>query len=453
MQKNSENHLSGGLSPEKFQNFQKIAKGTFGVFYTCSYFNSPNFYTIKRVELLSENPKQKEDIQKEIVLLEKIQQNNIKPNNIPYYYGYFMEEGKSHQYYFNLVFDYLSTSLKEYITTHQKNQSFMPFPQLHAFFTQLLHGMTHLQVFEMSHKYLKPSNLFLDDSGCLKFMDIGSAKEIEAIKKKLRKDYALVNTIGTRKSQFSISSEGSKAYIPPEICDLIIVKTDMQKEINTYKGDVFAFGVIMLELGTLKKICWKGDLQKLGKEIRSNLNEMKSNYCGFLKGDEIEEFEEIFELIKDALKIEAEQRPDFLNLFSQKLVICKNKEKILNHIQLEEMNEIETKKMFRDRKKSEKSNNEDESFDEDYKLLYQKSEKENDLLIDENELLQKKIQFLSAKLMSKEISFSIEDSPEKKEEFKIDETTKLDESKNKRSLNKFILLLNGFFFCKKGKKN
>lgn len=439
MQKITENHLKEGLLPEKFQNFQKISKRTF----TCSYFNSPNFYTIKRMELPLENQKSfLEEIQKEILIFEKLQQSQNKPKHLPHYFGYFIEESKNHQFFFNSVFDYVAISLKDYIRKHQQNQNFIDYAKIKLFFGQLLHGMAFMQSIEMSHKYLKPSNIFLDESENLKFMDFGCAKDVEIGRKKLKEEYALVNTIGTRKAQFSISKGEAKAYIPPEICDLMIVKTDLQKDVNTYKGDVFAFGVIMIEIATLKKISWKGDLQKLGKELRSNLNEMKNNYYGEIENDKISEFEGIMTIIREAVNIDVETRPDFLRLFGQK--IAGHKENFLNYIKLEEMSDLEVKNLFKMEKNKEfvKSSNETTNF------LCQKLEIENKLLLEEKERLEKKIELLENHLIENKLKTKSadNDSSSHKNEIKKNEKNyeeiKMDETKFKR----FHFLLKYYYY-------
>ena len=370
-----------------------------------------------------------EKIQKEILIFEKLQQSQNKPKHLPHYFGSFIEETKNHQLFFNLVFDYVAISLKDYIRKHQQNQNLIDYAKIKLFFGQLLHGMAFMQAIEMSHKYLKPSNIFLDEAENLKFMDFGYAKDVEIGRKKLKEEYALVNTIGTRKAQFSMSKAEPKAYIPPEICDLMIVKTDLQKDVNTYKGDVFSFGVIMLEIATLKKISWKGDLQKLGKELRSNLNEMKNNYYGKIENEQILEFEGIVAIIREALNIDVETRMDFLRLFGQK--IAGHKENILNYIKLEEMSDLEVKNLFKMEKNRElmKSSNETTNF------LCQKLEIENKLLLEEKEKLEKKIELLENHLIETKIKSK---SDEIKKNEKNNEEIKMDETKFKRFIFLFF---------------
>lgn len=102
---------------------------------------------------------------------------------------------------------------------------------------------------------------------------------------------------------------------------------------------------------------------------------MKARYSGRVSREELIDFEEIQEIVREATKIDSEQRPDFLGLFAQKIVMCKKPERLLGHIRLEEMNEEEVRRTFM-RGKVKKSQIKNEEEREEFHQFCQKFERE-----------------------------------------------------------------------------
>ena len=191
----------------------------------------------------------------------------------------------------------------------------------------MLHGCAFLQAIELSHRDLKPENLALDDSGQLKIIDFGFAKDISELIKKANE--------GTHvPTKFNMTIGGTPDYMAPELINSLKEKNPSIIKINSFKTDVFSFGLIILEIGTLYSIDHKIDLNLLDESINTMTKEFKENYHG-LKGSERKIFKQIFALIQQATQIDDKNRPDFLNLFQQYINFYKNPEKTILHIFIE----------------------------------------------------------------------------------------------------------------------
>ena len=292
-----ENHLFDDLLPEKFEWLELVGQGKFGKVYKCIYNGQKDkFFAIKRFVLTPNNSHQNKNkinqINIEMNNLNKLRLYPLKPSSIPQYYGYYTEIDKFSEANYCLVFEYLPKTLRSFIGDQAKSKEFLPFIKLNTFFQDLLHGLAYLQAIELSHRDLKPDNMAFDDAGHLKIIDFGIAKDVfELIKQ--------VNSTNIP-TKFQMTIAGTEAYMAPEVLNAYILQKS--EPINVYKTDVFAFGLIVLEMGTLKKIVHNSaqnkDLKLLLEGIQSHLKTFKQTYHG-LKGSEKNSFKLIFDLVKE----------------------------------------------------------------------------------------------------------------------------------------------------------
>ena len=96
--------------------------------------------------------------------------------------------------------------------------------------------------------------------------------------------------------------------------------------IDPFKSDVFSFGLIMLELGTLKHLKPEKDMENFKKNISAHIKEFKQNYS------DCEDCQVYLRTIRNCLKIDTKERPDFLDLFKEII----DKSKLTYHIFVEE---------------------------------------------------------------------------------------------------------------------
>jgi serine/threonine protein kinase len=71
-----------------------------------------------------------------------------------------------------LVFEFLDQDLKRYI---DKNKNITPY-QVKSFMHQLIAGIAYCHSHRVLHRDLKPQNLLIDKTGCLKLADFGLAR-------------------------------------------------------------------------------------------------------------------------------------------------------------------------------------------------------------------------------------------------------------------------------------
>ena len=336
-----ENHLFDDLLPEKFTWLELVGQGTFGKVYKCIYNGQQDkFFAIKRFVLTPNNSHQTKNkinqINVEMNNLNKLRLLPLKPSSIPQYYGYYTDIDKFSEANYCLVFEYLPKTLSSFIVDQAKSKEFVPFVKLNTFFHDLLHGLAYLQTIELSHRDLKPDNMAFDDAGHLKIIDFGIARDISELIKQ-------VNSTNVP-TKFQMTIGGTEAYMSPEVLNAYILQK--AEPINAYKTDVFAFGLIVLEIGTLKKIvhnCAQNkDLKLLVEGIQSQLKSFKQTYHG-LKGAEKNSFKLIFDLVKECVEIEANNRPDSLTLLKKFIDFHECKEKSLLHIFVDGMEKEQVK--------------------------------------------------------------------------------------------------------------
>ena len=177
------------------------------------------------------------------------------------------------------------------------------------------------------HRDLKPANLLLDEElNNIYIIDFGISIHFT--------EYSATQT----KKLLNIA--GSRKYLSPEMSKAFKEKNTEDVLLNPYKSDIFSLGLIMLELGNLQVP------KKIEKNIVEALENFNENYSKTLyKKEEIEDFKFFVDVLKRCLKIEPDQRPDFISLFKEMLFLKKTKdyEKMKLHILIEDLNIDEIK--------------------------------------------------------------------------------------------------------------
>ena len=326
-----ENHLISGLSPESFDFSEKIfGQGTFGRVFEAFYGN--NFskkyaikcITIKRSKKMEENEFALNQFKSELQILETINKVSPKPSSILPFYGHFIKETIFKDYYYCFVFDFLEKSLSRHIFERNNNGHRFHISELRRFYTQILHGMAFLQSIGVSHRDLKPGNLMLDDQGNLKIIDFGiSVNILELLKVQPEEDSS------TTGSKVEINIRGTRGYFSPEI---LAHGNNNPMKLNSYKSDVFSFGLILLEAATFRKIDHQDDPAIQSKSVQRNLRIFYSSSDSYSTSKDSKDFKFMIDKLERCLEFDPERRPDFIELFKEDLKI----ERIPQHIWVEE---------------------------------------------------------------------------------------------------------------------
>ena len=123
----------------------------------------------------------------------------------------------------NLVFEFVTNNLENFIDVHHKKKKHIPIEQIRQITQQMLLGLNYCHKKNIVHRDLKPENVLLTDDGNVKLCDFGSSKYIDEKK-------------GITSTPYTVS----RYYRAPE---LILGKLDYNSKI-----DIFATGCIIAEL-------------------------------------------------------------------------------------------------------------------------------------------------------------------------------------------------------------
>ena len=123
----------------------------------------------------------------------------------------------------NLVFEFVTNNLENFIDVHHKKKKHIPIEQIRQITQQMLLGLNYCHKKNIVHRDLKPENVLLTDDGNVKLCDFGSSKCIDEKK-------------GITSTPYTVS----RYYRAPE---LILGKLDYNSKI-----DIFATGCIIAEL-------------------------------------------------------------------------------------------------------------------------------------------------------------------------------------------------------------
>ena len=127
-------------------------------------------------------------------------------------------------------------------------------------------------------------------------------------------DFKICNEERTKRK---MDVEGNLAYSSPEMYEAFTKKRNTV-EINPFKSDVFAFGLIFLELTNLERF----DVKKMSeKRLNEAIENMKNRYKEVLNGVEINTFQRFVKILEKCLSMKAENRPDFISLFGDSLTL------------------------------------------------------------------------------------------------------------------------------------
>ena len=317
--------LKNNLKFEDFEVISQISKGAFGdVFLAKNFASEDKFYAIKTIPL---RPKESdEDILKEIDILEKFNENQMKPQSIPQYFGFYKESNKFQQTQYHLIFEYFPLTLKSLINDLKEKSTLLSFKKIRRYFNSLINALAYLQAMNVCHRDLKPENLLLDEN----------LENIYII------DYGFSNHINSQESASVVSKKvmdiaGSPMYFSPELMESFTNNKETT-EINPFKSDVFSFGIIFLELATLKLPKKHNKKKKWSqKGIEQSIENFKMSYIeNISKEKERKQLKKILKTLKKCLEFNPDLRPDFLDIFAKKIKKITNNEKLKLHILVED---------------------------------------------------------------------------------------------------------------------
>ncbi|CAO1432440.1 unnamed protein product [Diamesa tonsa] len=193
---------------------REIGSGSFGKVFLCEYSNS--LCALKRIKYSKENSDQTyKSVLTEFNILSK-----CKHPRIVKFIEFFNSTSN-----WNFIFEYMELgSLRNILNYHEGNHSIIPQNVLSCYFMDIVFGLRHLHLANITHRDLKPENILVDKQHRLKIADFGISSLLE------------------NSSIMNQTCVGTIRYMAPEVY--------LHKP-YTISCDIWALGIILYEMAML----------------------------------------------------------------------------------------------------------------------------------------------------------------------------------------------------------
>jgi len=240
------------------------SSGVIGMLYAAKEPDDPKqpLFGIK-VRTLKQN-----DIKLEQKIWEKISKFSLKPSSIPNFYGSFKEDSffkKEKIFTVHMVYDPFSKSLKTLIEENIQKEP-IPVENIQSYFKSIVNALAFLQSEKISHQGLLLENIYLNAH--------------------LNKVY-LIDFVDEEKFENALNQAKKSKIFANLYTDLLNCRQEDNFFIDPYKSNVFALGLIILELGTSKLINFSkiksNSKKEFEKKIEKKIRQFEEIYLHNLK--------------------------------------------------------------------------------------------------------------------------------------------------------------------------
>ena len=155
----------GESTADRYEKLEKIGTGTYGVVYKAKDKLRNDFCALKKILLDVEPEGIPSTAIREICILRELQNPNIVD----------LRDVVATEDKLYLVFEYVDHDLKQFLDTPPKEQPLDP-KIVKSFLYQLVQAVAYLHSKRILHRDLKPQNILITKTGCVKLADFGLAR-------------------------------------------------------------------------------------------------------------------------------------------------------------------------------------------------------------------------------------------------------------------------------------
>jgi len=270
----------------EYKIIKQIGRGSFGQIFMVES-EKKQFYALKKIiacsiqeinmleheyQILYELNSSEEKI--DLVNIYKIETKQLDPTTFVMY----------------VLMELSNTDWEKEILNRKKTQNFYTEKQLISIMSSLIKTFSSLQKKKISHRDIKPQNILVFNDKNYKLADFGEAKEL----------------IGNSKVTEKRTLRGTELYMSPILFNALRSRKPIKYiKHNTFKSDVFSFGLCILFAGSL---CFESiyDIRELKKN--EDINKVIKNYLGKRYSKEFINF------INNMIDVNEDTRSDFIEL-------------------------------------------------------------------------------------------------------------------------------------------
>ena len=279
-------HLLKDISfnSDDYNIINQIGEGTFGKIYQVE---GPNKVKYAMKKILANSKQEINALENEYEMLLSLSPFNLNLVNI---YGIETKKLDKTTYVMYVLMDIAIRDWEKEIMLRNSKKKFYTENELIIISKELIHTFPELQKHKISHRDIKPQNILLFPDNKFKISDFGEAKEL------------ITNNRATIKQTI----RGTELYMSPILFRALQNKTHPKyTEHNTFKSDVFSFGLCILLAATLSfnSLC---DIRELNDSIS-----MKNALGKYLNKRYSSKFNDF---LYSMLEFDEKNRDDFIGL-------------------------------------------------------------------------------------------------------------------------------------------
>ena len=278
---NSREEPKENFDPNEFTILKQIGEGTYGKIYLTLWMKNNKKYAMKK-EKIKGSEALKKNKEKTKIVTNFIKKTGSK--GVIKIYGDLVKK-KGNEYHYYVLMEMADKDWEKELFDRQKYKQFYSEKELFIIMNQLIKTLSLLQKNHITHRDVKPQNVLISN-GIYKLSDFGEAR-------KLVRTGVIVSRV-----------RGTELYMAPILFHGLRLKL-IQVSHNTYKSDVFSFGMCIFFASTLtfNSLC---DIREL-----SDMRLIKEQLIKYLSG---RYSFKLINILYEMLQVEENNRPDFITL-------------------------------------------------------------------------------------------------------------------------------------------